>query len=240
MPSARGRGRAPCGSSSRNFGGSPGQRSRAILAALPVARVHLHDLVENGGVDRATLGTLLAAMQRESRVVKPTALGVVGEATITAWLERQPGGATSVTYTKTVGTDDDSGRPFVLETAFATREDGGRFRLVTGINWAPTLADPFRALDPYGLSLKGLLGQLHLGGADPVTFVVHLACPHLNYTDRGRACENRGSPHPGRDEGHEGLDKIPGAPHPLVRAGDVAAAAGEEGHHQRRRLAGDA
>ena len=132
---------------------------------MPVARVHLHDLVNNGDVDHTTMRRLLAAMQHESRPVKPAALGVLGEAAITAWLQHQPGGATSVTYAKTAGIDDDSGRPFVLETAFAKREDedDGRLRLVTGINWAPTLVDPFRALDDYGLSLDGLLGQLHLG-----------------------------------------------------------------------------
>jgi len=162
-------------------------KQKAILATLPVARVHLHDLVQNGDVDHQTMAALLAAMQQESRPVKPDALGVVGEPAMKAWLEQQPGGAKSVTYTKTAGVDDESGRPFVIETAFAVRVAEGRLRLVTGINWASTLVDPFRALDVYGLSLRGLLGELHLADRHAVTFVVHLACPHLNYTDRGKS-----------------------------------------------------
>ena len=60
-------------------------------------------------------------------------------------------------------------------------------RLVIGVNWAPTLVDPFRALNDYGLSLNGLLGRLFLQENYPVTFVLHLVCPHLNYTDRGKS-----------------------------------------------------
>jgi len=37
------------------------------------------------------------------------------------------------------------------------------------------------------MSLQGLLRSLHVGAADPVTFVLHLACPHLNFSDRGKS-----------------------------------------------------
>ena len=83
--------------------------------------------------------------------------------------------------------DEESGRPFVVETAFGVRGDRGGMRLVTGINWAPTLVDPFRALNDYGLSLDGLLARLHLRADHPVTFILHLACPHLNFSDRGKS-----------------------------------------------------
>jgi DNA topoisomerase VI subunit B len=166
-------------------------KQKTILATLPVAGVHLRDLVKNGDVDHQAITALLDAMQRESRPVKPAALGVLGEELLTAWLQQQPGGATTVTYTKTAGLDDESGRPFVVETAFGVRQDNGPLRLITGINWAPTLVDPFRALNDYGLSLDGLLGRLHLQETHPVTFVLHLACPHLNYTDRGKSSLER-------------------------------------------------
>ena len=39
----------------------------------------------------------------------------------------------------------------------------------------------------YGVGLDGLLNSLHISQSDPVTFVLHLACPHLNYTDRGKS-----------------------------------------------------
>jgi len=166
-------------------------KQKTILATLPVAGVHLRDLVKNGDVDHKAITALLDAMQHESRPVKPAALGVLGEEYLTAWLEQQPGGATTATYTKTAGVDDESGRSFVVETAFGVRQDNGALRMLTGINWAPTLVDPFRALNDYGLSLDGLLGRLHLQENHPVTFVLHLACPHLNYTDRGKSSLER-------------------------------------------------
>jgi DNA topoisomerase VI subunit B len=165
-------------------------KQKAILASLPVARVHLRDLVQNGDLDHTTVAALLAAMQEASRPVKPAALGVLGEAHITTWLQHQPGGADDVRYTKTAGIDDETGLPFVIETAFALQAgDGGDgdLRLLTGINSAPTLVDPFRALTRYGVSLKQLLGQLHVRADHAVTVVLHLACPHLNYTDRGKS-----------------------------------------------------
>ena len=63
----------------------------------------------------------------------------------------------------------------------------GDRQIVTGINFAPTLVDPFRALGAYGIGLNGLLSNLYAHPDDPVTVVVHLACPHLNYTDRGKS-----------------------------------------------------
>jgi len=49
------------------------------------------------------------------------------------------------------------------------------------------LVDPFRAFSGLGVGLSGLLGQLHVGPNDPVTVVVHLACPMLPFTDRGKS-----------------------------------------------------
>jgi DNA topoisomerase VI subunit B len=164
-------------------------KQKAILARLPaLAGVHLRHLVKHGDVDRTTIAALLEAMQAESRPLKPAALGILGEVHLRGWLTQQLGADTTITYVKTADIDDESGRPYVLETAFGIRQNReGRLRLVTGINWAPTLIDPFRDLGSYGLSLDGLLHRLHLDEPDPVTFVLHLACPHLNYTDRGKS-----------------------------------------------------
>ena len=161
------------------------RKQKAILARSGVSGVHLRDLVSGGDVDRTSVENLLEAMRAESRPVKPAALGVIGEAHLSTWVERT--GANTVTYTKTAAVDDETGLPFLVETAFGVRSDDDGLRLVTGINWAPTLVDPFRALNAYGLGLGRLLGQLHISGDNPVTFVLHLACPHLNYTDRGKS-----------------------------------------------------
>jgi DNA topoisomerase VI subunit B len=162
-------------------------KQKTILDTARVSGIHLRDLVRDGDVDRHVIAELLTAMQAESRPVKPAALGVLGEAHLTAWLAQPLGDAKTVTYTKTADVDEESGLPFVLETAFGVRHNGGGLRLITGINWAPTLVDPFHSLNEFGLSLAGLLGRLHLDDEQPVTMVLHLACPHLNYTDRGKS-----------------------------------------------------
>ena len=160
-------------------------KQKAILARSGVAGVHLSDLVADGDVDQAAVEALLNAMRSESRPVKPRSLGVLGELHLTTWLNHA--GAETVRYQKSADVDEETGLPFVVETAFGVRSDDDGLRLVTGINWAPTLVDPFRDLNKYGLSLGRLLGQLHISRDDPVTFVLHLACPHLNYTDRGKS-----------------------------------------------------
>ena len=152
--------------------------------------MHLRDLVSDGDVDHVAVEALLDAMHAESRPVKPRALGALGEPHLTGWLKRA--GADTVTYKKTTDVDEDTGLPFLVEVGFGVRSgDHGGLRLVTGINWSPTLADPFRALNAYDLSLGRLLGQLHISSADAVTFVLHLACPHLNFTDRGKSSLER-------------------------------------------------
>lgn len=59
--------------------------------------------------------------------------------------------------------------------------------MLTGINFAPTLADPFRVFKDYGLGLDGLLSSLYVDVNAPITVVVHLTSPHLNFTDRGKS-----------------------------------------------------
>jgi hypothetical protein len=83
--------------------------------------------------------------------------------------------------------DEATGRPFVVEVAFAFRSSGGIRRLITGINWSPTIADPFRHFSSHGVGLAGLLGSLHINYDSPVTVAIHLATPHLKYTDRGKS-----------------------------------------------------
>ena len=182
-------------------------KQKAILSRLPIAGVHLRDFVRNGDVDRGTVETLLEAMRAESRAVKPDALGVLGEAHVRAWLLAHGGLPQTLKYKRIAGMDDESGLPFVVELGWAVRQSNindagafqrfanlvpdlpgsGRRRVMTGINFAPTLVDPFRALDDYGFGLDGFLSSLHIEPHDPVTVMVHLTCPHLNYTDRGKS-----------------------------------------------------
>ncbi len=162
-------------------------KQKTILDRLNLSGVYLRDLVKDGDLDRAVVQTLLEAMRAESKPVKPLGLGVIGEEHFKTWLETYGGEIKTFHYKRIANVDDQNGLPFIVEFAFVLRKDRESRRLITGINWAPTLADPFRYFSAYGFGLDGLLNSLHINASDPVTFVLHLACPHLKYTDRGKS-----------------------------------------------------
>ena len=60
-------------------------------------------------------------------------------------------------------------------------------RLVTGVNWSPGIINPFRQLGSYGESLDSILQQQRVGRDEPVIFVLHVACPRVEYLDRGKS-----------------------------------------------------
>jgi hypothetical protein len=77
--------------------------------------------------------------------------------------------------------------PWVIEAAFAwCPEQAGR-RLITGINWSPGILNPFRALGPWRQSLDTVLSQQRADRDEPVVVLLHLACPRVEYTDRGKS-----------------------------------------------------
>jgi DNA topoisomerase VI subunit B len=162
-------------------------KRKAVLDGLPLTGTRLRDLVTKGDLDRRLVAKLLRRMKDASAPVPPKALGVLGEAHCRTWLQTYGGKLQTCKYKRLEGTDDETGRPFVVELAFAGRQDSHPRRLLTGLNFAPTLADPFRMFDDYGLGLDGLLSSLHIAVDDPVTAVVHLTAPHLNFTDRGKS-----------------------------------------------------
>lgn len=166
---------------------SASAKQKKILAQVGMAGVYLHDLVKDGDINREAVNSLLTAMQEESKPVKPAHLGFIGEDHFRAWFESQDVELQTLEYRKVADIDNRTLRPFVFEIAFAARRDGDPRQLITGINWSPTLVDPFRSLASYGIGLDGLLNQLRVEPDDAVTLVLHLACPHLNYTDRGKS-----------------------------------------------------
>jgi DNA topoisomerase VI subunit B len=163
-------------------------KRKEVLSNLPLVGTHLRDLVRDGDLDRRVITTLLKRMQDASKPVPPTALGVLGDRHLKTWLETYGGKVTETfKYKRAADVSDASGLPFVVEVAFVGRKDRQPRRLVTGLNFAPTLVDPFRAFKDYGLGLDGLLSQLMVEVTDPVTVVVHLTSPHLRFSDRGKS-----------------------------------------------------
>ena len=77
--------------------------------------------------------------------------------------------------------------PWVVETAFGWCPDADRRRLVTGVNWSPGIINPFRELGRFGNSLDTVLSQARADADEPVILVLHMACPRVEYTDRGKS-----------------------------------------------------
>lgn len=161
---------------------SSSTKQKQVLDAADMAYTYLQDLVENDTVTREPVARLLAAMQDAARQVSARRLGKIGEEHLTKWLiEAHYTAPDSIKYKKIDGTV--TGMPFVLEAAFGVHtedlQECGR-EIVTGLNWAPALGIPF-------IELSSLLGEARADSFDPVTFVVHLAFPQLEFTDRGKS-----------------------------------------------------
>ena len=160
-------------------------KQRKVLEATGLGRSSLSTLRDGDGLDAGLVTNLLSAMQAQSRPVKPAQLGVIGETHlrkrfVAAGCEMQ-----SFDYKRVVGCTD--GIPWVIETAFGWCPDALKRRLVTGVNWSPGILNPFRVLGRFGASLDTILSQQRADANEPVILVLHVACPRVEYLDRGKS-----------------------------------------------------
>ena len=91
----------------------------------------------------------------------------------------------SFEYRRVMRVED--GIPWVIETAFAWCPKAKQRRLITGVNWSPGILNPFRELGRFGTSLDTILTRARCDTDDPVILVLHIACPRVEYTDRGKS-----------------------------------------------------
>jgi DNA topoisomerase VI subunit B len=167
----------------RGLSGSAKQK--LVLAEVDASRMALSAFFANDEVDRLRIGRLLAAMKKVSRRVKPIDLGVIGEGHLRTRLVAAGAHARTIRYKREVVQGD---LPVMIEAAFGYCPHGAQRRLVTGVNWSPGINNPFRTLGRYGESLDTLLSQQRAGDPDePITLVIHMACPRVDYTDRGKS-----------------------------------------------------
>ena len=162
------------------FDGLSGVKARQEVAFdAGLHRATLEDLVTEEALDATKVARLLKAMQARAREVKPEALGVIGQAHITQMLT-DCYGVDPDTLTYRCHKDVVSGIPYVLEVAcgWPAPEDGFGWRLY-GYNHAPAIRPPFPELEV-------LCDRVQIDDEDPVTLLVHLACPRLDATDRGK------------------------------------------------------
>lgn len=168
----------------KGFSGS--SKQKAVLEATGLGRVNLSTLVTDRGVEQELVALLLKAMRQHSKPIKPAALGIIGRGHIEQRFADLGCEAESFNYRK-VADESEDGLPFVLETAFGWCENLSSRRIVTGVNWAPGIVNPFRQLGAVGRSLDGILEQQCVGRDEPIIFLLHAASPRVAYTDRGKS-----------------------------------------------------
>jgi hypothetical protein len=167
---------------------------KQILDAVGGARISLSEFF-NEGQNQLCVDNLRVVMRTLTKPVPAKDLGVLGKEHF-ATCFADCGGTIGFHY-KRVLIDHPNGVPYVLETAFAFRRDAGRRQKILGLNFSPRLSDPFNELDwcePYdddedeedGSSLDTFLEHQRASADYPTIFALHLACPRLMFTDKGK------------------------------------------------------
>jgi hypothetical protein len=92
----------------------------------------------------------------------------------------QPGGDEKASFSEL---------PYVLESAIGWlgKDARDQRRIYTGANWSGAIKNPFRAFGRTGEGLENQLANLRATRNEPVVFVLHLAHPRVEYTDRGKS-----------------------------------------------------
>jgi DNA topoisomerase VI subunit B len=161
-------------------------KQKTVLDVTGLARAPLSALIKGNGFVRPKVEKLLAAMKANSAPVKPVMLGTTGKEHFAQRLAAVGCEMESFQYRRVMEIEDNV--PWIIETAFAWCSKAKQRRLITGVNWSPAIINPFRELgDEYGTSLDGILTRVKADTDDPVILVIHIACPRVEYTDRGKS-----------------------------------------------------
>jgi DNA topoisomerase VI subunit B len=169
----------------RGFSGSAKQK--LVLDDTGLTRSSLSSLFGPGGEpQRAEIESLLQALKRHSKSVKPQHLGLIGKDHLLARFKEVGVEPESFKYHKALG--EIEGLPWVVETAFGWCPALQRRRIIVGVNWSVGLGNPFRSFSRHGgEGLESLLADQRAGRDEPIVFVLHYACPRAPYTDRGKS-----------------------------------------------------
>lgn len=163
------------------FAGLTGSAKQKAVTQKAGLSGSLADLVEGDDIAAAKVERLLVAMQEESRPIKPSALGVLGESHLREHMTTQRHVARdSIRYKKIDGIE--SGLPFVIEAAFGVFDkefQECRRDLCVGLNFSPALLNPMR-------QLQEIAGEFRIDYDDPICVIVHLACPRIDFEDTGK------------------------------------------------------
>jgi DNA topoisomerase VI subunit B len=169
----------------RGFSGSAKQK--LVLDATGLHRSPLSALVnsDDKSFDSKHVVSLHNALKEHSKPVKPVALGVIGRQHLESRFSAMGCEMKSFDYRKVEG--GTKGIPWIIEVAFAWCPSLWQRRMITGVNWSPGIINPFRELGNFGGSLDSILEQQRAGINEPIVLLLHLACPRVSFTDRGKS-----------------------------------------------------
>jgi hypothetical protein len=165
-------------------------KQKQVLAETGASHVSLHRFFGLRKANTENIAKLLAAIQKHTKTVRPAELGIIGKAHLFARMEEAGGDPRTFKYERRLG--ETNGVPRVIEFAFGIHRDGlgaGRGpsrKEVTGVNWSAAIDNPFHHLGRSGEGLDAILHGVRANTSQPVIVVLHLACPRVAYTDRGK------------------------------------------------------
>jgi hypothetical protein len=167
-------------------------KQKAVLAETGASHVSLHNFFGAHKANTKNIANLLTALKRHTKPVRPADLGIIGKKHFHRLMEAAGGDPKTFTYNRTIG--ETGGIPRIVEFAFGIHRDGlsnvarGPSRkVITGVNWSPGINNPFRQLGRGGEGLDGILSEVRANTSQPIIAVLHLACPRIAYTDRGKS-----------------------------------------------------
>jgi DNA topoisomerase VI subunit B len=166
-------------------------KQKAILLETGASHVSLHDFFGRKRANGDNIAKLLTALQKHSKPIPPAHLGIIGKAHLYRMMEAAGGDPKTFTYNRSDG--ETNGVPRMVEFAFGIHRDGltaghGPSRkFITGVNWSPGINNPFRQLGRSGEGLDSILAEVRANTSQPVIAALHLACPRVTYTDRGKS-----------------------------------------------------
>ena len=167
-------------------------KQKLVLAETVSSHVSLHNYFGLHKANITNIAKLLASIQQHTKPAKAAELGIIGKEHLYRMMEIAGGDPKTFTYNRSLGVAN--GIPWAAEFAFGIHRDGlaagGQApsrKIITGVNWSPGINNPFRQLGRGGDSLDAILTEVRANTSQPVIVALHLACPRVAYTDRGKS-----------------------------------------------------
>ncbi len=166
-------------------------KQKAVLAETGVSHVSLHNFFGIHKANTGNIAKLLASLKKHTKQVPPADLGIIGKDHLYRMVEEAGGDPKTFTYNRSLS--ETGGIPRVTEFAFGIHRDGFSAargpsgKIITGVNWSPGINNPFRQLGRGGESMDSILRDVRANTSEPVITALHMACPRVAYTDRGKS-----------------------------------------------------